>query len=89
MLHTDAKRLFMDESGEKPQWGTAYDVHYKSRQQTMRHAERDGTAFASVALPSHYSAICAVLDHLKMRMDPDWNVEHIIDWGSGTGSGLW
>ena len=22
-------------------------------------------------------------------MEPDWTVEHIIDWGSGTGSGLW
>ncbi|KAJ3487116.1 hypothetical protein NLI96_g3758 [Meripilus lineatus] len=89
MLHSDAKRLFLEDTGEKPQWGTAYDTHYKSRHQASRHAERDGTAFASVALPSHYSAICAVFDHLKRRMGPEWNVEKIIDWGSAAGSGLW
>ena len=89
MLHVDAKRLFLDESGDQAQWDLSYDVRYKSRRQAHQHAERDGTAFASVALPSHYAAIVAVLDHVKQRLGPSWNVNHIIDWGSGTGSGLW
>ncbi|KAJ3558994.1 hypothetical protein NM688_g608 [Phlebia brevispora] len=89
MLHVDAKRLFLDESGNEPQWDTAYDVRYKSREQAARHAQRDGTAFASVALPAHYCAIYAVLDHVKQRLGPSWNVKRIVDWGSGVGSGLW
>ncbi|KAI0348145.1 Rsm22-domain-containing protein [Trametopsis cervina] len=89
MLHVDAKRLFTDNNGEEPQWDSAYEVKYKSRRQAQQHAERDGTAFASVALPSHYSAIVAVLDHVKHRLGPSWTAEHVIDWGSGTGSGLW
>ena len=70
-------------------WDASYDVKYKSGKQAHKHGERDGTAFASVALPSHYSAIVAVLDHVKQRLGPDWIVQHIVDWGSGTGSGLW
>lgn len=85
MLHVDAKRLFFDET----HWDTSYDVRYKSRQQTARHSERDGTAFASVALPAHYSATYAVFDHIKQRLGPEWNVGRVVDWGSGTGSGLW
>lgn len=53
------------------------------------HAQRDGTAFASVALPSHYSVVYAVLDHVKQRLGPEWTVDRLIDWGSGTGTGLW
>ena len=87
LLHADAKRLFLDE--ESGEWDASYDVKYKSREQASRHGERDGTAFASVALPAHYSVIYSVLDHLKQRLGPDWRVEHVIDWGSGAGSGLW
>ncbi|EKM61456.1 uncharacterized protein PHACADRAFT_248077 [Phanerochaete carnosa HHB-10118-sp] len=89
MLHVDAKRLFLDENESGAEWDTTYDVRYKSREQRVRHAERDGTAFASVALPAHYSAIYAVLHHLKQRLSPGWSVQHVIDWGAGTGSGLW
>ena len=89
MLHVDAKRLFTDHGEDNGEWDTSYDVRYKTGEQRARHAERDGTAFASVALPAHYSAISAVLDHLKQRLGPDWSVQHIIDWGAGTGSGLW
>lgn len=89
MLHVDAKRLFLDDSEDGSEWGTTYDVRYKTMEQRIRHAERDGTAFASVALPAHYSAISAVFDHLKQRLGPDWSVQHVIDWGAGTGSGLW
>lgn len=89
-LHNDAKRLFLDEETEKSQlWHTNYETQYKSRQQAARHADRDGTAFASVALPAHYSAVLAVLRHLKHRLGKDWNVKHVVDWGSGVGSGLW
>ena len=90
MLHVDAKRLFSDSDGEnEPQWDSSYDVSYKSRKQAFRHSERDGTAFASVALPAHYSAIYSVLDHVKHRLGADWKIQRVIDWGAGTGSGLW
>ena len=89
MLHVDAKRLFLDESSGEAQWDPSYDVRYKSKRQASQHAERDGTAFASVALPSHYAAIVAVLDHVKQRLGPNWAVQHVIDWGAGTGSSLW
>lgn len=89
LLHNDAKRLFLDDTGDKPQWDTAYDAKYKNKKQAFQHAERDGTAFVSVALPAHFAAISSVLDHIKQRLGPDWNVGRVIDWGSGTGSGLW
>ncbi|KAI6047994.1 mitochondrial small ribosomal subunit Rsm22-domain-containing protein [Pisolithus marmoratus] len=88
-LHSDAKRLFLDEVGARSSWDMAYDVKYKSRKQSYRHATRDATAFASVILPLHYSAIFAVFHHLKHRLGPTWNVQRVIDWGAGTGSGLW
>lgn len=89
-LHSDAKRLFFDQDqSSDQQWDPQYDVKYHSHKQAARHGQRDGTAFASVALPAHYSAIYAVLDHTKRRLGPDWKVERVIDWGTGTGSGLW
>ncbi|KAI6112483.1 mitochondrial small ribosomal subunit Rsm22-domain-containing protein, partial [Pisolithus croceorrhizus] len=88
-LHSDAKRLFLDEVGARSSWDAAYDVKYKSRKQSYRHATRDATAFASVILPLHYSAIYAVFHHLKHRLGRTWNVQRVIDWGAGTGSGLW
>lgn len=89
MLRVDAKRLFLDDSNGRLHWDASYDVKYKSGRQAHAHAERDGTAFASVALPSHYAAIVAVLNHVKQRIGPTWAAQHIIDWGCGTGSGLW
>ncbi|TFK77519.1 Rsm22-domain-containing protein [Pluteus cervinus] len=91
-LHSDAKRLFQSEMGNpnsESKWEAQYDVRYHSRIQAARHYERDGTAFASIALPAHYSAIYAVLDHVKRRLEPSWGIQHVIDWGAGTGSGLW
>ncbi|KAG6334024.1 hypothetical protein ID866_5067 [Astraeus odoratus] len=88
-LHSDAKRLFLSEDGSDFRWNATYDVKYKSRKQSYRHAQRDATAFASVVLPAHYAAIYAVLHHVKRRLGPTWNVDRLIDWGSGTGSGLW
>ena len=89
MLHNDAMRLFMDKGDSANMWDTSYSVKYKSRQQATRHSERDGTAFASVAFPSHFAAITAVLDHIRRRLGNKWKVEKVIDWGSGVGSGLW
>ena len=31
----------------------------------------------------------SVLHQVKGRLAPDWEMKRIIDWGSGTGSGLW
>lgn len=92
LLHNDAKRLFQggDTENEKDaDWSSKYEVKYRSRQQASRHSDRDGTAFASIALPAHYSAIRAVLSHVKHRLRPDWIVSKVIDWGAATGSGLW
>jgi hypothetical protein len=72
-----------------PEWETKYDVKYRSRLQASRHFERDGTAFASVVLPAHFSAIYSVLHQAKRRLGPEWNVNKVIDWGAGTGSALW
>ncbi|KAF8079067.1 mitochondrial small ribosomal subunit Rsm22-domain-containing protein [Lyophyllum atratum] len=92
-LHSDAMRLFLDDEGGKGpenEWETRYDPQdYRSRKQAARHSYRDGTAFATIALPAHYSAILSVFDHVKRRLEPTWKVERIIDWGAGTGSGLW
>jgi ribosomal protein RSM22 (predicted rRNA methylase) len=90
-LRYDAKRLFQDPEGsqEESRWEPRYDVKYRSRRQTARHSERDATAFAAVALPAQYAAIYSVLDHVKTRLGPDWKVENVIDWGVGTGSGIW
>ncbi|KAH7922862.1 Rsm22-domain-containing protein [Leucogyrophana mollusca] len=91
-LHSDAKRLFFDsETGGDvgSGWDPTYDVKYRSRRQGARHFDRDGTAFASVVLPAHYSAIYSVLEHVKHRLGSELRVERVIDWGTGTGSGLW
>ena len=91
MLHHDATRLFAQgtEGTNEPGWNASYDAHYKSSRKARLHADRDGTAFASVALPSHYSVVYAVLNHVKQRLGPEWTVDRVIDWGSGTGTGLW
>lgn len=88
-LHQDAKRLFKDETGSEEDWNASYNFKYKSGKEAGRHALKDATAFATVALPSHYSAIYAILDHVKQRLGPDWQVRRVIDWGAATGSGLW
>ncbi|OSD06141.1 Rsm22-domain-containing protein [Trametes coccinea BRFM310] len=88
-LHQDAKRLFFVDTNQRPEWDPTYDVKYKSGRAAGKHSLRDATAFATVALPSHYAAIYAVLDHVKQRLGPEWQVERVIDWGAATGSGLW
>jgi hypothetical protein len=88
-LHSDAKRLFQKDGADEDEWEPHYDTKYRTRIQGVKHAKRDGTAFASVALPAHYSVIYAVLDHVKQRLGPTWSVERVIDWGAGVGSGLW
>lgn len=88
-LHQDAKRLFSSETTAGEEWNSTYDMHYKSGKEAGRHALRDATAFATVALPSHYSAIYAVFEQVKQRLGPGWQVDRVIDWGAATGSGLW
>ncbi|THH04971.1 hypothetical protein EW145_g5134 [Phellinidium pouzarii] len=89
-LYEDAKRLFREDRDDGSGiWNTEYDEDYKSRKQAVRHADRDGTAFASVALPAHYSIVYAVLDNLNHRLGEEWKMQHVLEWGSGVGSGLW
>uniref|UniRef100_A0A0W0FSA2 Rsm22-domain-containing protein n=1 Tax=Moniliophthora roreri TaxID=221103 RepID=A0A0W0FSA2_MONRR len=89
LLHVDAERLFKASEEGDGEWNTSYDTKYRSRAKALEHSERDGTAFATVALPAHYSAIKSVFEHLKHRMGPGYHVSRVIDWGAGTGSGLW
>ena len=90
MLHVDAKRIFgTADDAANSEWDSQYDVKYKSYKQAYRHSERDGTAFASVALPAHFSAIYSILHHIKQRLGSKWQIERVIDWNAGTGSGLW
>ncbi|KAH9004167.1 Rsm22-domain-containing protein [Lactarius hatsudake] len=84
LLRSDAKRLF-NEHGDENKWNPALNVRYKSYKQAHRHAERDGTAFASIVLPAHYSAIYSVLCRVKLRLGPQWSVQNVLDWGAGTG----
>ncbi|KAI0756542.1 mitochondrial small ribosomal subunit Rsm22-domain-containing protein [Daedaleopsis nitida] len=88
-LRHDAQRLFMKAGSSQAEWIPSYDVKYKSGKEAGRHAMSDATAFATVALPAHYSAIYAVLDHVKQRLGPEWDVRRVFDWGAATGSGLW
>ena len=90
-LRADAKRLFFveDSNAKRGSWVPSYDATYRTRRQIASHAERDGAAFASVALPAQYSAIYAVLAQAKWRLGPLWNVTNVIDFGSGAGSGIW
>ncbi|KXN88915.1 Rsm22-cox11 tandem protein 2, mitochondrial [Leucoagaricus sp. SymC.cos] len=82
-IHSDAKRLFQKDTAQGNEWDLQYDTKYRTRIQGVKHAKRDGTAFASIALPAHYSAIFAVLDHVKRRLGPSWRVERVLDWGAG------
>ncbi|KIJ36933.1 hypothetical protein M422DRAFT_33984 [Sphaerobolus stellatus SS14] len=61
--------------------------HIRARKNRIR----DGTAFATVVMPAQYSVIRSVLEHVRTRLGDEWasNVDGVIDWGSGTGSGLW
>ncbi len=88
-LHHDAQRLFMGEDGTQAEWHASYDARYRSSKEAGRHALRDATAFATVALPAHYSVVYSVLDHVKQRLGPEWEVRRVVDWGAATGSGLW
>ncbi|KAI0800808.1 mitochondrial small ribosomal subunit Rsm22-domain-containing protein [Fomes fomentarius] len=88
-LHHDAQRLFMGEDGSQAEWHSSYDAKYRSSKEAGRHALRDATAFATVALPAHYSVVYSVLDHVKQRLGPEWEVRRVVDWGAATGSGLW
>ncbi|KIY46340.1 hypothetical protein FISHEDRAFT_17830, partial [Fistulina hepatica ATCC 64428] len=88
-LQSDARRLFEEEQGNDNAWSTTYDKKYRSHVQARRHFERDSAAFVSVALPAHYSAVFAVLDHVKKRLGSEFVVERVLEWGSGAGSALW
>lgn len=87
-LRGDAKRLFEEEQ-DGHGWDHEFSGKYRSRTQRDKRGVRDGTAFASVALPAHYSAITSVLSHLKHRLGKQWHVSRVFDWGAGAGSGLW
>ncbi len=92
-LHSDAKRLFQsDTAGHTPdgEWAAQYNVRYHSRRQEARHHERDGIRIclsrASCALFCHIFSFWVTSGN---RLGPSWTVRHVIDWGAGSGSGLW
>ncbi|TCD70126.1 37S ribosomal protein S22 [Steccherinum ochraceum] len=73
MLRTDAKRLF---SHEDTAGGDAeWDASYNVRYKSRQAASRHEAR--------------DVLGHVKHRLGTSWKVEHVLDWGAGTGSALW
>jgi ribosomal protein RSM22 (predicted rRNA methylase) len=50
---------------------------------------REGMAFISVGMPAHYAAISAVLEEIKHRFEPEWEVQEVLDFGSKSGTGFW
>lgn len=55
--------------------------------------ERNGLAYATVAMPAHYAVIESVLQEIKLRGTPDTQPFEqpmtIIDFGAKYGAGLW
>ncbi|KAH8835675.1 mitochondrial small ribosomal subunit Rsm22-domain-containing protein [Flagelloscypha sp. PMI_526] len=84
-LREDAERLFQ----ENDAWSTEFDKRYRSFRHSRRAGERDGAAFAAIALPAHYSAIYSVFNHLRHRLGTTLRIGSVMDWGSATASGFW
>lgn len=92
MIHSDAKRLFAEDDVDEEAgtgWQYQLDTKYHSYKQEARHSKRDAIAFVSAVMPAHLSAIYAVLENTKNRLGSSWEVDRILDWGAGAGTGLW
>ncbi|KZS91904.1 hypothetical protein SISNIDRAFT_456089, partial [Sistotremastrum niveocremeum HHB9708] len=91
-LKADSARIFQSppsSSNGGPKWLPITPPSHATHSTTMRYAARDGTAFASVALPPQYSAIRRVLAEITWRAGRDVEIERVMEWGGGTGAGLW
>lgn len=56
-------------------------------------AERNGLAYATVAMPAHYAVIESVLQEINLRGTAEKQVFEqpmtIVDFGAKYGAGLW
>jgi len=100
MIHADATRLFQEQNESEDAWSTRYTPPaYTTPRSTSKishikarlNRQRDGTAFATVVMPAQYAVISAVLEGVKTRLGAEWagGVDRVIEWGSGTGAGMW
>lgn len=79
-LRNDTSNLFLSETNR---W--SFDTPPTTRFQADRH----GTAFASVGIPPQYAALYCVLRELVWRVESEVEIERIMEWGGGTGAGMW
>ncbi|KAG8966561.1 37S ribosomal protein S22 [Tulasnella sp. 419] len=90
-LRSDAKRLFLHpraSSDDKLYWKNVMPTHSSKKQERIM-GKRDGMAFMSTVMPAQFAAIRAVLNAAKMKLEPDWMIEEVMDFGSKTGNGFW
>ncbi|KAG8934616.1 37S ribosomal protein S22 [Tulasnella sp. 408] len=94
-LRSDAKRLFLNpapSNNQELRWETNSPA-YGSKLKERKMAERNGLAYATVAMPAHYAVIEGVLQEIKSRGTPDTQPFDqpmtVIDFGSKYGAGLW
>jgi len=42
-------------------------------------------------MPAQYAVIRSVLENVKARLGEEWagSVKRVVEWGSGTGAGMW
>ena len=52
---------------------------------------RDGLAYAAIVMPPHYAAITSVLNSLRARLGEEWasEVSSVVEFGVGSGAGVW
>jgi len=70
-------------------WQTRLPNTQNANSKDRRMAPREGMAFVSVGMPAQYAAISAVLGEAKHRLEQDWEVREVLDFGSKSGTGLW
>ncbi|KAG9013377.1 37S ribosomal protein S22 [Tulasnella sp. JGI-2019a] len=90
-LRSDAKRLFLHPSPASVhdlRWSSKTPQHSSKKKEKMM-GPRDGLAFATVAMPAHYTAIATVFEEAKQRLGRDWEIDSIVDFGAKAGAVLW
>ena len=98
-LRSDAKRLFLKQTPNKKarygdEWTTELPDKFKDpnkKHRAARVSPREALTFGVLSVPAHYAAISNVLHETRNRLGEPWatNVEGFIDFGSGTGAGIW
>jgi hypothetical protein len=97
-LRSDAKRLFLQPSTRKSsrredEWTTELPEKFKGSKKlkASRITPREALVFAVISMPAQYAAITNVLHETRNKLGKQWadQIHGFIDFGSGTGSGIW